>query len=74
MHVRRLKRLCRRLRNCADDQVNGVMIMADGQMARLFWRVVDELDYRVMQARFWLRDVLCGPESGLMPDEWRKFD
>jgi hypothetical protein len=54
--------------------MTGVMIIADGQMARLFWRVVDELDYRVMQARFWLWDVLSGPESRMMPDEWRKLD
>jgi hypothetical protein len=25
--------------------------MADGSMARLFWRALDTLDYRVMQAR-----------------------
>jgi len=48
--------------------------MTDGAMARLFWRVLDALDYRVMQVRFWLWDKLCGPGSGLMPDEWRKLD
>jgi hypothetical protein len=48
--------------------------MIDGPMARFFWRVLDALDYRAMQARFWLCDVLCGHESRMMPDEWRKFD
>lgn len=48
--------------------------MANGPLARLFWRTLDELDYRVMQARFWLCDLLCSPQSRIMPDEWRKFD
>jgi hypothetical protein len=53
------------------------MIMADGPMARLFWQALDEVDYRIMQARLGLWDVLyalCGPKSSTMPDEWRKLD
>jgi hypothetical protein len=48
--------------------------MADRQVVRLFWLVLDALDYRVMQARFWLCDLFCSPESRMMPDEWRKPD
>jgi hypothetical protein len=48
--------------------------MADRQIVRLFWRGLDAIDYRVMQARWWLSEVLYGPESKTMPDEWRKLD
>ena len=43
--------------------------MVNRRLARLFWPGLDELDHRLIQARFWLREVLCSPESGLMPDE-----
>ena len=41
--------------------------MADGRLERLFWRVLDDLDYLVALA--WLRnlDVLAGPSRGRRP-------
>jgi hypothetical protein len=48
--------------------------MADRHLVRLVWRALDELDYQVMQARFWLCDLFCSPELRMIPDEWRKFD
>jgi hypothetical protein len=27
-----------------------------------FWRVLDELDYWIIQARLWVVDAVCGPE------------
>ena len=32
------------------------------RQARLFWRVLDALDYPVTQARLGLADAVCGPE------------
>jgi hypothetical protein len=37
--------------------------VVNGSLARLFWRVLDALDYRLMQARLWLADAVCGPRS-----------
>jgi hypothetical protein len=33
----------------------------NGTLGRIFWRVLDTVDYRVMQARLWAIDVACGP-------------
>ena len=40
-------------------------------LARIFWRVLDALDYRVMQARLWLIDALYGPEPETGADRQR---
>jgi hypothetical protein len=32
-------------------------------LGRTFWRVLDDLDYRLTQARLWLVDVVYGPEA-----------
>ena len=36
--------------------------MGKGALARLFWRVLDTVDYRVTQTRLWVADAGCGPE------------
>jgi hypothetical protein len=36
--------------------------MAKGLLARLFWRVLDAVDYRVTQARLWLAEAVYDPE------------
>jgi hypothetical protein len=41
----------------------GVAMMADRQLAALFWRVLDRLDYWLTQARLWVADMVCGPEA-----------
>ena len=33
----------------------------NGSLARLFWRVFDDLHYWLTQARLWLADAVCGP-------------
>jgi hypothetical protein len=44
----------------------GAVIMADGPLARLFWRIFDGLDYwMIMQGRLWVVDAVCGP----VPDD-----
>ena len=38
-------------------------------LARLFWHVLDRLDYWLTQARLWLADAVCGPRlDGDPPD------
>jgi hypothetical protein len=48
--------------------------MADGRLRRLFWRVVDHLDYLVTLA--WLRvlDALAGPLPVTPADRQRRRD
>jgi hypothetical protein len=36
--------------------------LADELLARLFWRVVDALDYWLTQAQLWLADAVSEPE------------
>ena len=38
------------------------MMMTDGRLGRLFWRVLDTLDYRLTLARLRILDALVGPE------------
>ena len=35
--------------------------MAEGWLARLFWRALDEVDYWICCVRLRILDVLCGP-------------
>jgi hypothetical protein len=42
--------------------VTGVALLANGPLARLFWRVFDDLDYWLTQARLWTVDALYDPE------------
>jgi hypothetical protein len=39
--------------------------MADGPFVHLFWRILDRLDYWIMQARLWTVDAVCSP----LPDD-----
>ena len=45
----------------AELPVMGEALLATGSLARLFWLVLDALDYWLMQARLWLADAVCGP-------------
>jgi hypothetical protein len=36
--------------------------MTDKPLVRLFWRVLDRVDYWLTQARLWVTDAVCGPE------------
>jgi hypothetical protein len=40
-------------------------------LARTLWRVLDAIDYRVMQARLWGVDALYGPEPETEADRRR---
>jgi hypothetical protein len=48
--------------------------MANGSLARLFWRVLDAFDYRVMQATLWIVDALYGTEPETEADRQRGCD
>ena len=41
--------------------------MANGSLARLFRRVLDALDYWLIQAQLWLADAVCRPEPRRRP-------
>jgi len=45
-----------------------------GPLARLFWRVVDELDYWVTLARLRALDALCGPEAETDADRRERLE
>jgi hypothetical protein len=49
--------------------VTGPAAMATGSLARLYWRVLDALDYRLMQARLRVVDAVCGPEPETAADQ-----
>jgi hypothetical protein len=48
--------------------------MVDGPLRRLFWRVVDALDYLVTLARLRILDMLAGPEPETPADQQRQRD
>jgi hypothetical protein len=48
--------------------------LANGSLARLFWRALDAFDYWLTQARLWLADAVCAPELPAVVDEIRKAD
>ena len=45
--------------------------MANGSLARLFWRALDALDYWLTQAQLWLADAVCRPEPEIGADQCR---
>jgi hypothetical protein len=46
----------------AELSSHGRSVSANGSLARLFWRVFDDLDYWLLtQSRLWLADAVCGP-------------
>jgi hypothetical protein len=47
---------------------------ANGTLARTFWRALDALEYRVMQARLWGVDALYGPEPETEADRQQRCD
>ena len=48
--------------------------MSDGLLARLFWRVVDALDYLLTLVRLRILDALAGSEPETPADQQRKRD
>jgi hypothetical protein len=48
--------------------------MGDGPLQRLFWRVVDHLDYALTLARLRILDAVAGPEPETPEDQQRKRD
>jgi hypothetical protein len=48
--------------------------MPDEPLIRLFWRVLDQIDYWLMQPRLWMADVLCGSELETNAEERRQYD
>jgi len=48
--------------------------MADARLRRLFWHVVDALDYFLTLARLRVLDALAGPEPETAADQQRKRD
>ena len=60
------------MRSTVGWPVTGAGLLANGSLARLFWRVLDALDYWVTQVQLWLADVVCGPEPEIGADQWRE--
>ena len=48
--------------------------MADGQLRRLFWRMVDHLDYLLTLARLRMLDALAGALPERSADRQRQRD
>lgn len=52
----------------------GRVATADGLLARLFWRVVDALDYLLTLARLRILDALSSPEPETPADRQQQRD
>ena len=48
------------MRKAAASSV-GVGRLTDRRLARLYWRLLDTLDYWLTQAQLWLADAVCDP-------------
>jgi len=48
--------------------------MTDGPVRRLFWRVLDVLDYWLTLTRLRILDALAGPEPETPEDQQRERD
>jgi hypothetical protein len=48
-----------------------VSLLTDGLLARLFWRIVDGLDYWLTQAVLWSVEAVCRPEPETT-EGWRR--
>jgi hypothetical protein len=55
-------------------RVGDIVVMADGRLRRLFWRVADDLDYLVTLVRLRIMDALTGPEPETPADQQRARD
>jgi hypothetical protein len=53
------------------DLIGDIVAMLDGWLARIFWRVVDALDYFVTLMRLRILDMLAGPEPETSADQQR---
>jgi hypothetical protein len=51
-----------------------LVVICDGGLAQRLWRVLDAVDYWVMQARLWRADALYGPEPETEADLQRGCD
>jgi hypothetical protein len=47
--------------------LSGVGRLTDRRLARLYWRLLDTLDYWVTQAQLWLADAVCRPKPETDP-------
>jgi len=61
------------MRKAAASSV-GVARLIDRRLARLYWRLLDTLDYWVTPALLWLVDAVCGPKPETQADQWRAGD
>jgi hypothetical protein len=50
------------------------MLMADGSLVRVFWRLGDALDHWQTLARLRILDALAGPEPETPADQQRQRD
>jgi hypothetical protein len=62
------------MRSMLDWPITGVALLANGPLARLFWGVFDDLDYRLTQAKLWTVDMVWGPEPETAADRQRQRD
>jgi hypothetical protein len=70
----RCLRPVRSARGLVPGRVGDIVAMAASRLARLFWRVVDALDYLVTLARLRILDMLAGPEPETPADQQRARD
>jgi hypothetical protein len=77
-HTGRIARGPRRLSGPSSrigaSNLAGRMAMTEGPLRRLFWRVVDALDYLLTMVRLRILDVLAGPEPETPSDQQRDGD
>jgi hypothetical protein len=66
--------MCARRKQRDDEPVGGRAQLANGPLGRLFWHLLDTLDYWLTQAQLWLADAVCGPEPETDADQWRARD
>ena len=48
--------------------------LADGPLARFFWRALDGLDYWLTPAQLWLLDAVVRTRARNHADQWRAGD
>ena len=70
----RVVRPVRSSRGLVSGLVRGGALMTDGLLRRLFWHVVDQLDYLVTLARLRILDMLTGPLPETSADRQRQRD
>lgn len=68
------KRHSARMRRMTFRQTTGKVSLANGPLARLFWPVLDTLDYWVTQTRLWAVDIACEPEPETKADRMHQYE